>query len=197
MQIRALLEALVHLELLGTFNKLGQPRLRSSDQYSYRILSALSAMETLRKDMPTEMAMQRWPAAEQRDDELPNHHVQHETYLRMQHQESSSARGSCWLCAVQQWDHETCQAWLTVRHDDCVVLRSQVRLDTFATCTASLVNVLASAIAAYKADSFDGRMVADGVDSRYGAMNYVQHASGKPCTLAQLRDDHGGTWVAF
>lgn len=89
MQIRALLEALIHLELLGTFNKLGQPRLRSSDQYSYRILSALSTMETLRKDMPTEMAMQRWPAAEQRDDELPNHHVQHETYLRMQHQESS------------------------------------------------------------------------------------------------------------
>ncbi len=78
-----------------------------------------------------------------------------------------------------------------------MVLCTQVRLDALAACTAPLVDVLAGAVTAHEADSLYRRVVADGIDSWYGAVNDVEHAGGEPCTLAQLGDDHGSTWISF
>ena len=60
-QISSCLESLVNFELVGTLNQFGKPRLRVTDQHS--CVASGHACIQQHKHLPTEIAMQRWPAA--------------------------------------------------------------------------------------------------------------------------------------
>lgn len=55
--------------------------------------------------------------------------------------------------------------WLSVKYINFMFRTNHVALHSFAIFGASLIDVLASLVGAYKTDGFDGRMVTDEVHS--------------------------------
>jgi len=78
-----------------------------------------------------------------------------------------------------------------------MVLRAHICLDAFTILCAPVVNMFPCSIAPYKTNSFDGRVVTNGIHSGYRTMNDIQDARRKTSTLAQFGNDHSRTWIAL
>jgi hypothetical protein len=102
---------------------------------------------------------------------------------------SSTKRGS--------YDRVKSQILVCVWHDDAMVLCTEVGLHSLAVLRSPIVNVLPCSITSDETDSFDARVIADGIDCRNASMNNIEDAIREASLLAELGNDHGGARVTL
>ena len=78
-----------------------------------------------------------------------------------------------------------------------MVLCAEVGLHSLTVLRPPIVNVLPCSITSDEADSFDVRVIADGIDCRNASVDDVQHAVREAGLLAEFGNDHGGARVTL
>lgn len=86
---------------------------------------------------------------------------------------------------------------VAVGQNGSVVFGTQVGLDTLAVGRAAAEDVLAGLVATDKADSLDGGVVEDKVDSLVSAVDDVDNTLGETSLVDELGEDHGSARVTL